>query len=156
MIQTNRNVTLQRQHQPWRPTTTSKASNDRTMVKEDWNREQDERERGKKLEMRMHLELQVCFFKSNKNSTNKYNRYNIYYDVDVDGTTTPQPHTNPTPTPTVTTTTSVLRSGSVRFFPNLGSNRNRNRLPYILNVRKVEPNRTQPVMCGSVSVYEST
>jgi hypothetical protein len=37
---------------------------------------------------------------------------------------------------------SVLRSSPVRFFPNLGLNRNRNRFTYILRVQKVGPNCT--------------
>ena len=48
--------------------------------------------------------------------------------------------------------TSVLRSGMVWFFSNLGSNQNSNRLPYFRKVQKVKPNRTQPVVCSSVSV----
>ena len=45
---------------------------------------------------------------------------------------------------------SVLKSGPVRFFPNLGPNRNRNRLQCIPRVPKTEPDCTQPVACSPV------
>ena len=48
---------------------------------------------------------------------------------------------------------SVLRSGLTRFFSVLGSNWNRNRFTYILRAQKVGPNRTQPVVCGSVLYF---
>ena len=49
-----------------------------------------------------------------------------------------------------TVANSVLKSGPVRFFPNLGPNRNQNRLQCIPRVQKTEPDCTQPVACSPV------
>jgi hypothetical protein len=53
------------------------------------------------------------------------------------------------PIPVVVVLSSVLRSGSVRFFASKWGNRNRSRLRINTDIDEPQPDRLEPVRCGS-------